>query len=75
MSAIDLQVFHDNGLQRRICEITSLPFWTSDQERTTCGDTHADEYTFIGKPLIEGFPQRGKDLKDAMRDSFIGFFE
>ena len=45
-----------------------------DPERETCGDTSEDEYTFIGAPLIDGFNQRGKALKDAMREAFLGFF-
>ena len=72
---IDLAVFHDNGYVRKQCSVTDLWFWTSDNERTTCGDTSEDEYTFIGAPLIAGFEQRGKALKDAMREAFLGFFE
>ena len=75
LPAIDLAVFHDNGYVRRQCRITNLWFWTNDESRTTCGDTHEDEYTFIGKPLIAGFEQRGKALKDAMREAFLSFFE
>ena len=75
LPAIDLAVFHDNGYVRRQCRITNLWFWTNDDSRTTCGDTHEDEYTFIGKPLIAGFEQRGKALKDAMREAFLSFFE
>ena len=71
---IDLAVFHDNGYIRKQCRVTSLWFWTSDAERETCGDTSEDEYTFIGAPLIEGFEQRGKALKDAMREAFLGYF-
>ena len=72
---IDLAVFHDNGYVRKQCRVTSLWFWTCDEARETCGDTPEDEYTFIGAPLIEGFEQRGKALKDAMREAFLGFFE
>ena len=72
---IDLAVFHEHGYVRRQCRITNLWFWTCDDARTTCGDTHEDEYTFIGKPLIEGYNQRGKALKDAMRESFLSFFQ
>ena len=71
---IDLAVFHDNGYVRKQCRVTELWFWTCDSARETCGDTPEDEYTFIGAPLIEGFNQRGKALKDAMREAFIGFF-
>jgi len=71
---IDLAVFHDNGYVRKQCRVTELWFWTCDSARETCGDTPEDEYTFIGAPLIGGFNQRGKALKDAMREAFIGFF-
>ena len=72
---IDLAVFHHNGFVRKQCTVTDLWFWTSDEHRTTCGDTSEDEYTFIGAPLISGFDQRGKALKDAMREAFLSFFE
>jgi alanyl-tRNA synthetase len=72
---IDLAVFHDNGFVRKQCRVTDLWFWTTDAERTTCGDTSEDEYTFIGAPLIDGFEQRGKALKDTMRQAFLGYFE
>ena len=72
---IDLQVFHDNGYTRRQCRVTDLWFWTCDSQRDTCGDTEEDEYTFIGAPIISGYDQRGRELKDAMREAFIGFLE
>ena len=68
---IDLQVFHENGYTRRSCRVTGLWFWSSDPNRDTCGDTEEDEYTFIGAPIIDGFSQRGRELKDAMREQFI----
>ena len=72
---IDLKVFHENGYTRRQCRVSGLWFWSCDPQRDTCGDTEEDEYTFIGAPIIDGFDQRGKSLKDAMREEFIGFFE
>ena len=42
--------------------------------RSTSGDTNADPYTFIGSPIIDGYPMRGKDLKDAMRKTFLNYF-
>ena len=65
---IDLAVFHENGYLRKQCTITGLWFWTTDESRETCGDTAEDEYSFIGAPLIQGYPMRGKAIKDAMRD-------
>ena len=72
---IDLQVFQDNGYTRRECRVTNLWFWTCDPHRDTCGDTEEDEYTFIGAPIISGFSQRGRELKDAMREAFLSFLE
>tara|TARA_B100001778_G_scaffold47410_1_gene34819 strand:+ start:1240 stop:4176 length:2937 start_codon:yes stop_codon:yes gene_type:complete len=72
---IDLAVFHENGYLRKQCTITGLWFWTTDESRETCGDTSEDEYSFIGAPLIQGYPMRGKALKDAMRETFLNFFE
>ena len=72
---IDLQVFHDNGYTRRQCRVTDLWFWTCDPQRETCGDTEEDEYTFIGAPIIAGYEQRGRELKDLMREAFISFLE
>ena len=72
---IDLAVFHENGYLRKQCTITGLWFWTTDELRETCGDTAEDEYSFIGAPLIQGYPMRGKALKDAMRETFLNFFE
>ena len=72
---IDLKVFHDNGYTRRQCRVTDLWFWTCDDNRDTCGDTEEDEYTFIGAPIISGFDDLGRDLKDGMREAFIGFLE
>jgi len=75
LPAIDLPVFHEHDFHRKKCRITGLWFWTTDDSRDTCGDTHEDEYTFIGQPLIPSFPQRGRALKDAMRETFLSFFE
>jgi len=72
---INLAVFQNEGYVRKQCRITELWFWTTDPSRDTCGDTTEDEYTFIGAPLIEGYPMKGKALKDAMRESFLSFFE
>ena len=72
---IDIPYFHEQGFVRKVCRVTNLWFWTRDSSRETSGDTTEDEYTFIGAPLIEGYPQRGKALKDAMRETFLNYFE
>ena len=72
---IDIPYFHEQGFVRKVCKVTNLWFWTRDDTRETSGDTTEDEYTFIGAPIISGFSQRGKPLKDAMRETFLTFFE
>ena len=72
---IDIPFFHDAGFVRKKCRVSDLWFWTRDENRDTCGDTVEDEYTFIGKPLIAGFPERGNALLTKMRETFLTFFE
>jgi alanyl-tRNA synthetase len=72
---IDSPYFSENGFVRKKCSVSELWFWTRDHDRTTSGDTDEDEYTFIGAPIVKGFDQRGKALKDAMRSKFLQFFE
>ena len=75
LGAIELPFFHENGFIRRKCIESGLYFWTRDESRETCGDTSRDEYSFIGKPMISGYSERGMALKDKMRETFISFFE
>ena len=72
---INLPCLVEKGFNRRKCTETSLWYWSSDPERVTCGDTNLDEYKFIGSPLISGFEQRGVELKNAMRERFLHFFQ
>ena len=72
---VDIPFFHEAGFERRACRVTGLWFWSRDSDRQTCGDTVEDEYTFIGNPLISGFPERGRALKDRMREAFLSYFE
>ncbi|DAC35426.1 MAG TPA: alanine--tRNA ligase, partial [Candidatus Thalassarchaeaceae archaeon] len=72
---IYIPYWEEVGFHRQICRVTNLFFWSRDASRDTCGDSTEDSYTFIGNPIIEGFPARGKALKDAIRDNFLGFFE
>lgn len=71
---LDLPYFLDNGFSRLQCRVTGTSFWCRDGSRTTCGDTTEDEYTFIGTPLIGGFSETGKALKDSMRNTFLNYF-
>ena len=70
---IDIPYLVEKGYERRKCVETSLWYWSSDPDRVTCGDTHLDEYTFIGEPLISGFKERGLELKNNMRERFLRY--
>ena len=72
---ISIPYWKESGHVLKICKVTGLRFWTRDINRETCGDTNEDPYTFIGNPIIEGFESRGKQLKDEMRETFLGFFD
>ncbi len=72
---IDIPFWEESGHILKICRVTGARFWTRDISRDTCGDTNEDPYTFIGNPIIEGFENTGKDLKDSMREVFLTFFE
>lgn len=71
---IHIPFWKDSHHQRKKCVVTNLNFWTRDDKRTTCGDSTADPYTFIDNPLIQGFPMKGKKLKDKMRQTFLNYF-
>ena len=72
---IDAPFLNEAGFVRKKCKVTDLYFWTRDPSRETSGDTVEDEYTFIGTPLIPGFEERGRPLKDRMREAFLSYFE
>ena len=72
---ISVPYFQEQGFIRKSCRVTDLFFWTRDISRETCGDTIEDEYSFIGNPLIKGFNEKGKALKDKMRETFLKYFE
>ena len=71
----NIPFWEESGHSCRVCSVTGLRFWSRDENRTTSGDTVEDSYTFIGNPIINGFPMRGKELKDAMRETFLDYFE
>ncbi len=72
---IHIPFWEESGHICKTCRVTGVRFWTRDESRTTCGDSTEDPYTFIGNPVIEGFPMLGKALKDAMREAFLDFFD
>ena len=72
---IHIPFWEESGHVCKTCRVTGARFWTRDEGRSTCGDSTEDPYTFIGNPVIEGFPMRGKALKDAIREAFLDFFD
>ena len=72
---VDIPFWSESGHICKKCSVTGARFWSRDKNRETCGDSTDDPYTFIGNPIISGFPMRGKELKDAMREKFQDFFE
>lgn len=75
MDGLKFQTLIDRGYDRRTCEVSGLPYWTCDPDRTTSGDTDQDPYTFIGNPILPGFDERGHALKERMREAFLSAFE
>ncbi|MBP2172928.1 alanine--tRNA ligase [Methanococcus voltae] len=47
----NVQLFKDLGFVRKQCTECGQHFWTLDEERTTCGDSPCDQYSFIGNPI------------------------
>lgn len=75
MDGLKFQTLIDRGYDRRTCEVSGLPYWSCDSNRTTSGDTDQDPYTFIGHPILPGFDERGHALKERMREAFLSAFE
>jgi alanyl-tRNA synthetase len=65
-----VNLFRSRGFERRKCPRCGRLFWTLDPERTTCGDTPCDEYTFIGNP-----PTKRRYSLAEMERTFLKFFE
>ena len=72
---VHIPFWSESGHVCKKCSATGARFWSRDEDRETCGDSTDDPYTFIGNPIISGFPFRGKELKDLMREKFQNFFE
>lgn len=70
MSIYEVELFQEKEFYRKECEKCERTFWTLDPDRTTCGDTPCDEYTFIEDPPIEKNYTRSE-----MEDEFLSFFE
>lgn len=46
-----VKLFDELGFERKQCTECNQWFWTLDKDRTTCGDSPCDEYSFIGNPI------------------------
>ena len=65
----ELQYFHDEGFERRICTSCGRPFWTLGESRL-CGEPPCVEYTFLGRS-----PMRKRLGLSEMREEFLSFME
>jgi alanyl-tRNA synthetase len=46
----NVNLFEDQGFERRSCNVCNRFFWTLDSERVKCPDHSDDTYSFIGEP-------------------------
>ena len=46
----NVNLFEDQGFERRSCKVCNRFFWTLDSERVKCPDHSDDTYSFIGDP-------------------------
>jgi len=60
----------ENSFHRKKCVKCGSYFWTLDENRTTCGESPCDPYTFLRKHVFKG----RYSLSD-MRNAFLKFFE
>ena len=65
-----LDYFHNNGFERKICPKCGSAYWTRDPDRNNCGDAPCAPYSFIGNPVFN----KPYDLS-TMREKFLSFFE
>lgn len=65
-----VDLFKRKGFERKRCTGCGRTFWTLDSNRSTCGDTPCDEYTFIGNP-----PTKRKYTLAETEKTFLKFFE
>ena len=45
-----MNLFEDQGFERKSCQVCKRFFWTLDSERSKCPDHSEDTYSFIGEP-------------------------
>jgi alanyl-tRNA synthetase len=66
----EIPFLKENGFTRRQCEICNRYYWSQDSDRTNCGDSPCQEYTFIDNP-----PTKRKYELSQMRNIFLKHFE
>ena len=67
---LEIRYLHENGFVRKKCPKCGKFFWTTDEERITCGDPPCESYTFIGNPVFN----KRFNLQE-MREFYLNFFE
>ncbi|AVB76056.1 alanine--tRNA ligase [Methanococcus maripaludis] len=65
-----VKLFDELGFERKQCTECNQWFWTLDKDRTTCGDSPCDEYSFIGNPITSK-----KYTYNEMVKEFTNFFD
>ena len=63
-------LFKHEGFHRKRCPSCGRTFWTLNPNRSTCGDTPCNMYTFIGNP-----PTKHSYSLAEMEKTFLKFFE
>ncbi len=70
ISEYEVELFRQEGFQRKKCVKCGKYFWSVDADKETCGDPPCDEYGFIGNPLT-----KKKYSLHEMREAYLSYFE
>ncbi|MEM2136512.1 MAG: alanine--tRNA ligase [Candidatus Methanomethylicia archaeon] len=65
-----LEFFKRNSFHRIRCIKCGTYFWTTDPNRTTCGEHPCEPYKFVAEPIMKYYPSL-----DVIREEFLSFFE
>lgn len=69
MQEYEVELFKEQGFERKQCKKCKRFFWTLG-ERKTCGEPPCEEYSFIGDS-----PMKKKLNLGEMRETYLSFFE
>jgi alanyl-tRNA synthetase len=61
----EVELFRQEGFERKVCPICGKGFWTADPNRADCGDSSHTPYSFIrDKPVKMGYGEFWKKFAD-----------